>query len=223
MYGLRKFSDRQYPFKHRLLSCSLEDAKSVEWIEALCADTHAVRRQSHKLVSGVHRDDARAVGCDCAPIRSSFVPGACGERSRTMSLRLYSGQTFVVNSDTASDPADEFHRNSTHSAGLTCVARQTILPSNAYSHVSAQGIRPSLRSRREERSSRRARRENSRRSLGDRRSHPPGGCRIVSRLASASLKGDLKGFWSVSVSGNWRIVFRFEKGDAFDVDLIDYH
>jgi proteic killer suppression protein len=37
------------------------------------------------------------------------------------------------------------------------------------------------------------------------------------------LKGDLKGFWSVSVSGNWRVVFRFEKGDAFDVDLIDYH
>jgi proteic killer suppression protein len=37
------------------------------------------------------------------------------------------------------------------------------------------------------------------------------------------LKGDLKGFWSVSVSGNWRVVFRFENGDAFDVDLIDYH
>ena len=37
------------------------------------------------------------------------------------------------------------------------------------------------------------------------------------------LKGNLKGFWSVSVSGNWRVVFRFEKGDAFDVDLIDYH
>jgi proteic killer suppression protein len=37
------------------------------------------------------------------------------------------------------------------------------------------------------------------------------------------LKGDLKGFWSVSVSGDWRVVFRFEKGDAFDVDLIDYH
>ena len=37
------------------------------------------------------------------------------------------------------------------------------------------------------------------------------------------LKGDLKGFWSVSVSGNWRVVFRFDKGDAFDVDLIDYH
>lgn len=34
-----------------------------------------------------------------------------------------------------------------------------------------------------------------------------------------SLKGDLKGFWSVTVSGNWRVIFRFEKGDAFDVDF----
>jgi proteic killer suppression protein len=38
-----------------------------------------------------------------------------------------------------------------------------------------------------------------------------------------ALKGDLKGFWAVSVSGNWRIVFRFEGGHAYDVDLIDYH
>ncbi len=37
------------------------------------------------------------------------------------------------------------------------------------------------------------------------------------------LKGDLRGFWSVTVSGNWRIVFRFENGNAFDVDLVDYH
>ena len=37
------------------------------------------------------------------------------------------------------------------------------------------------------------------------------------------LKGDLKGFWSVTISANWRIVFRFEDGDAFDVDLVDYH
>ena len=37
------------------------------------------------------------------------------------------------------------------------------------------------------------------------------------------LKGDLAGQWSVTVSGNWRIVFRFESGDASDVDLIDYH
>ncbi len=37
------------------------------------------------------------------------------------------------------------------------------------------------------------------------------------------LKGKLKGFWSVKISGNWRIIFRFKDGDAFDVDLIDYH
>ncbi len=37
------------------------------------------------------------------------------------------------------------------------------------------------------------------------------------------LKGDLTGSWSVSVSGNWRIVFRFEGGHVCDVDLIDYH
>ncbi len=37
------------------------------------------------------------------------------------------------------------------------------------------------------------------------------------------LKGELTGFWSVSVSGNWRVIFRFESGTAYDVDLIDYH
>lgn len=37
------------------------------------------------------------------------------------------------------------------------------------------------------------------------------------------LTGDLAGFWSVVVSRNWRIVFRFEGVDAADVDLIDYH
>lgn len=37
------------------------------------------------------------------------------------------------------------------------------------------------------------------------------------------LKGDLKGFWAVSVSGNWRIIFRFEGGHACDVELVDYH
>ena len=38
-----------------------------------------------------------------------------------------------------------------------------------------------------------------------------------------SLKGDLKGFWAVSVRANWRIIFRFEHGKAFDVDFVDYH
>jgi len=37
------------------------------------------------------------------------------------------------------------------------------------------------------------------------------------------LKGDKVGTWSVWVSGNWRITFRFESGNAFDVDLVDYH
>jgi proteic killer suppression protein len=37
------------------------------------------------------------------------------------------------------------------------------------------------------------------------------------------LTGPLKGYWSVQVTGNWRIVFRFEDGAAWDVDLVDYH
>lgn len=61
--------------------------------------------------------------------------------------------------------------------------------------------------------------------------------RILARLDEASevgnmdlpgfrlhpLKGDFAGFWSVIVAGNWRIVFRFEGGNASNVDLIDYH
>lgn len=37
------------------------------------------------------------------------------------------------------------------------------------------------------------------------------------------LRGDRRGLWSISISGNWRITFRFEAGDACDVDLVDYH
>jgi proteic killer suppression protein len=37
------------------------------------------------------------------------------------------------------------------------------------------------------------------------------------------LTGDLKGFWSVTVSANWRIIFRFVDTDVMDVDFIDYH
>ena len=37
------------------------------------------------------------------------------------------------------------------------------------------------------------------------------------------LKGDLKEFWSVTVRANWRTIFRFEEGDVYDVDLLDYH
>jgi len=37
------------------------------------------------------------------------------------------------------------------------------------------------------------------------------------------MKGGLKGFWAVDVSGNWRIVFRFESEEPCDVNLIDFH
>ncbi len=37
------------------------------------------------------------------------------------------------------------------------------------------------------------------------------------------LKGDLKGFWSITVRANWRVIFRFSEGQALDVDLVDYH
>jgi toxin HigB-1 len=38
-----------------------------------------------------------------------------------------------------------------------------------------------------------------------------------------ALKGDRKGFWSVTVRSNWRIIFSFDDGAADDVELIDYH
>jgi proteic killer suppression protein len=39
------------------------------------------------------------------------------------------------------------------------------------------------------------------------------------------LKGDLQGFWSLTVTGNWRLIFRYEEeaNSATDIDFIDYH
>ena len=37
------------------------------------------------------------------------------------------------------------------------------------------------------------------------------------------LKGELSGFWSLTVRANWRIIFRFADGGVSDVDLVDYH
>lgn len=37
------------------------------------------------------------------------------------------------------------------------------------------------------------------------------------------LKGQLKGFWAVTVRANWRVVFRFVDGHVVDVDYVDYH
>ena len=39
------------------------------------------------------------------------------------------------------------------------------------------------------------------------------------------LKGNLKEFWSLTVTGNWRLIFRYDKrmNAATDIDLVDYH
>ncbi|HYK65682.1 MAG TPA: type II toxin-antitoxin system RelE/ParE family toxin [Patescibacteria group bacterium] len=37
------------------------------------------------------------------------------------------------------------------------------------------------------------------------------------------LTGRLSGFWSVSVSGNWRVIFRFKDREALDINYLDYH
>jgi len=41
--------------------------------------------------------------------------------------------------------------------------------------------------------------------------------------ALQALRGDLEGHWTVSVSGNWRLIFAFEGEDAILVDYQDYH
>lgn len=37
------------------------------------------------------------------------------------------------------------------------------------------------------------------------------------------LKGDMAGYWSITISGNWRVVFRFVGADVELVDYLDYH
>ena len=69
------------------------------------------------------------------------------------------------------------------------------------------------------------------------RNMPPGCAKILARLDAITvvgdmnlpgltlhpLKGSLKSFWAVSVSGNWRVIFRFKNGNATNVDYLDYH
>lgn len=38
-----------------------------------------------------------------------------------------------------------------------------------------------------------------------------------------ALRGQLRGFMAVTVRANWRVIFRFVEGHAFDVDYLDYH
>ncbi len=47
--------------------------------------------------------------------------------------------------------------------------------------------------------------------------------RDVPGFGRHALRGDRKGHWAVSVSGNWRVTFRFEDGDVVDVDYVDDH
>jgi len=37
------------------------------------------------------------------------------------------------------------------------------------------------------------------------------------------LTGDMEDFWSIIITPNYRIIFRFEKGDIYDIDYVDYH
>ncbi len=37
------------------------------------------------------------------------------------------------------------------------------------------------------------------------------------------LKGDRRGQWAMNLNGRWRLVFRYANGDAFDVEIVDYH
>lgn len=43
------------------------------------------------------------------------------------------------------------------------------------------------------------------------------------RLRLHTLRGNLAGHWSIRVTANWRMTFRFEGGHVHDVDLVDYH
>jgi proteic killer suppression protein len=45
----------------------------------------------------------------------------------------------------------------------------------------------------------------------------------VPGLRLHALKGEMKGFWSVTVRANWRVIFRFVEHVALDVDYLDYH
>ncbi len=37
------------------------------------------------------------------------------------------------------------------------------------------------------------------------------------------LKGNRKGQWAMTVNGPWRVCFRFRRGDAYDVEIVNYH
>ena len=58
------------------------------------------------------------------------------------------------------------------------------------------------------------------------RSTSPRALRDLSPLKSVGLhklKGDRRDQWAMTVNGPWRICFEFRKGDAYEVEIVDYH
>lgn len=47
--------------------------------------------------------------------------------------------------------------------------------------------------------------------------------RIPPQNRLEKLKGDRKGTWSIRINDQWRLCFRFDDGNAFDVEIVDYH
>ena len=37
------------------------------------------------------------------------------------------------------------------------------------------------------------------------------------------MKGEYAGYWALTVTGNYRIIFRYDAGDIYDIDYLDYH
>ena len=46
---------------------------------------------------------------------------------------------------------------------------------------------------------------------------------IAGAYGAHPMRADFAGYWSLRVSGNWRVICRFSSGEAVDIDLIDYH
>ena len=88
--------------------------------------------------------------------------------------------------------------------------------------ISASRLEGALPARAIVESGPRARREAAAHPHRPRSEHRPAGMDIPG-FRLHSLKGRMLGHHAVSVSGNWRVTFRFEDGNAVDVDYLDYH
>jgi toxin HigB-1 len=51
----------------------------------------------------------------------------------------------------------------------------------------------------------------------------PGDLHLPPSNRLEALSGNREGFWSVRINEQWRLCFRFEKADAYDVEIVDYH